>query len=102
MKPHPTRRNAPWCRHKHSVHSCNYLILNNFLKAAFLPCDNAYFGLQKCLFRSAKRPVSESRTHKTTGRKHGPDKTRSKVRPLKGTVVITLNKAQKNAQLRLR
>lgn len=97
MKPHPSRMNAPWRRHKHSVHSCNYLILNNFLKAAFLPCDNAYFGLQKCLFRSAKRPVSESRTHKTTGRKYGPDKTRSKVRPLKGTVVIRLNKVQKNA-----
>ena len=72
MKPHPTRRNAPWCRHKHSVHSCNYLILNNFLKAAFLPCDNAYFGLQKCLFRPSKVPISQ-REKACFGKPHAQD-----------------------------
>jgi len=32
---------------------------SRFAKTAFLQGESAYFGLQKCLFRNAKRPISE-------------------------------------------
>ena len=43
-----------------------------FAKTAFLQGESAYFGLQKCLFRNAKRPISESNAHKV-GDKQGED-----------------------------
>lgn len=30
-----------------------------FAKTAFLQGESAYFGFQKCLFRNAKKPISE-------------------------------------------
>jgi len=43
-----------------------------FAKTAFLQGESAYFGLQKCLFCNAKRPISESNAHKVAG-KQGED-----------------------------
>ena len=43
-----------------------------FAKTAFLQGESAYFGLLKCLFRNAKRPISESNAHKVAD-KHGED-----------------------------
>ena len=37
---------------------------SRFAKTAFLQGESAYFGLQKCLFCNAKRPISESNAHK--------------------------------------